>query len=57
MMVCEGRGAVCTCSGRELQIVYLPINQKKKKFGLGTILGGEMGRGVVCVWFMDCAVM
>jgi hypothetical protein len=34
MVVREGRGAVCTCSGRELQIIDLPVNQTKKKFGL-----------------------
>jgi hypothetical protein len=45
---------VCTCSGRELQIIYLPVNQKKRKIGLDMILGGEMGREGVC--FIDCTV-
>ena len=27
MMVCEGRGAVGACSGRELQIVNFPVSQ------------------------------
>jgi hypothetical protein len=46
MMVCEGCGAVCTCPGRVLQIIDLPVNQKKKSVWM---LGGEMGE---C-----CAVM
>ena len=50
-MVCEGCGAVCACSGRELHIIYLPINQNK--IGLDTILRGEMWLGGVC--FIDCA--
>ena len=33
MVVCEGCGAVCACSGRELQIINLPVNHKKKRSG------------------------
>ena len=40
---------MCTCLGRELQIIYHPVNQ----IGMDTILEGEMGRGV-CVFNRLC---
>jgi hypothetical protein len=48
MMVREGRGAVCTCSGRVLQIINLPVNQPKKN--RSGYYEEKWARGCVCVY-------